>query len=89
MYADVRRKGTLGTLYLHIHFVLHVIDEIIMIANDYRVQGGRHCHFSNDVPIIHKTRVDDQFAFENNFEYYRRIRDVANLSSGLYTDFIY
>jgi hypothetical protein len=35
-----KRKGTL-VLFMcnHCPFVLHVIEEVVMIANDYRVQG--------------------------------------------------
>lgn len=47
-------KGKKGTLVIfmcnHCPFVLHVIDEIVMIANDYRVQGiGIVAISSNDV----------------------------------------
>ena len=47
-------KGEKGTLVLficnHCPFVLHVIDEIVMIANDYRVQGiGMVAISSNDI----------------------------------------
>jgi thiol-disulfide isomerase/thioredoxin len=40
-YADLKReKGTLVVFICnHCPFVLHVIDEIVRIANDYRVQG--------------------------------------------------
>ena len=51
-FADV--KGSKGTLVMficnHCPFVLHVIDEIVRIANDYRVQGlGVVTISSNDV----------------------------------------
>src|SRR5690606_15048252 len=47
-------KGEKGTLVIfmcnHCPFVLHVIDEIVMIANDYRVQGlGMVAISSNNV----------------------------------------
>lgn len=47
-------KGKKGTLVIfmcnHCPFVLHVIEEIVMIANDYRVQGiGIVAISSNDV----------------------------------------
>lgn len=47
-------KGKLGTLVVfmcnHCPYVLHVIDEIVMIANDYRVQGiGIVAISSNDI----------------------------------------
>jgi len=51
-FADL--KGSKGTLVIfmcnHCPFVLHVINEIVMIANDYRVQGlGIIAISSNDV----------------------------------------
>jgi peroxiredoxin len=47
-------KGEKGTLVIfmcnHCPFVLHVIDEVVMIANDYRVQGiGVVAISSNDI----------------------------------------
>ncbi|WP_339836185.1 thioredoxin family protein [uncultured Flavobacterium sp.] len=47
-------KGNKGTLVIficnHCPFVLHVIEEIVMIANDYRVQGiGVVAISSNDI----------------------------------------
>ncbi|PBJ06081.1 thioredoxin family protein [Flavobacterium sp. ACN6] len=47
-------KGSKGTLVMficnHCPFVLHVINEIVMIANDYRVQGiGVIAISSNDI----------------------------------------
>ncbi len=53
-------------------FVHHVLEEIVMIANDYRVQGiGIVAISSND---IKKSTQDTpelmtEFAFENNFEF--------------------
>jgi len=42
-YSFETLKGSKGTLVMflcnHCPFVLHVIEEIVMIANDYRVQG--------------------------------------------------
>ncbi|MFZ0597490.1 MAG: thioredoxin family protein, partial [Flavobacterium sp.] len=42
-YSFEDLKGPKGTLVVficnHCPFVLHVIQEIVMIANDYRVQG--------------------------------------------------
>lgn len=84
-YADV--KGEKGTLVLficnHCPFVLHVIDEIIMIANDYRVQGiGIVAISSNDVTNYPQDAPESmtEFAFENNFEFpylYDESQDVA------------
>jgi len=69
-------KGEKGTLVLFIcnqcPFVHHIIEEIVMIANDYRVQGiGIIAISSNDV---NKSPQDApelmaEFAFENNFEF--------------------
>ncbi len=69
-------KGTKGTLVVficnHCPFVLHVIEELVMIANDYRVQGlGIMAISSND---ILKYPQDGpafmaEFAFQNNFEF--------------------
>ena len=69
-------KGSKGTLVVficnHCPFVLHVIEELVMIANDYRVQGlGIMAISSND---IEKYPQDgpafmSEFAFQNNFEF--------------------
>ncbi|AWG21657.1 thioredoxin family protein [Flavobacterium faecale] len=80
-------KGEKGTLVMficnHCPFVHHVIDEIIMIANDYRVQGlGIVAISSNDV--IHfpqdSPALMTEYAFENNFEFpylYDATQEVA------------
>jgi hypothetical protein len=52
--------------------VHHVIDEVIRIANDYRVQGiGIVAISSNDVVNFPQDSPElmTQFAFENNFEF--------------------
>ncbi|MCP2027286.1 peroxiredoxin [Flavobacterium sp. HSC-32F16] len=54
MYSFEDLKGSKGTLVIfmcnHCPFVLHVINEIVMIANDYRVQGlGVIAVSSNDI----------------------------------------
>ncbi|MCW2119791.1 thioredoxin family protein [Flavobacterium sp. 7A] len=84
-FSDV--KGEKGTLVMficnHCPFVHHVIDEIIMIANDYRVQGlGLVAISSNDV--IHfpedSPALMTEYAFENNFEFpylYDATQEVA------------
>lgn len=80
-------KGQKGTLVMficnHCPFVLHVIDEIVMIANDYRVQGlGIVAISSNDVvkyPQDAPEKMAD-FALENkiNFPYlYDESQNVA------------
>lgn len=84
-FADL--KGEKGTLVMficnHCPFVHHVIDEIVRIANDYRVQGiGVVAISSND---INKFPQDDpelmtEFAFENNLEFpylYDETQEVA------------
>lgn len=86
-FSDV--KGEKGTLVVficnHCPFVLHVIDEIVMIANDYRVQGiGVVAISSNDVVKFPQDgpKLMTEFAFENNFEFpylYDELQDVAKL----------
>ena len=69
-------KGTKGTLVVficnHCPFVHHVIPEIIMIANDYRVQGlGIIAISSNDIekyPQDSPEKMTD-FAFENKIDF--------------------
>lgn len=69
-------KGHKGTLVLficnHCPFVLHVIDEIVMIANDYRVQGiGIVAISSNDIvkyPQDAPEKMAD-FALENKIDF--------------------
>ena len=84
-FADL--KGEKGTLVLFIcnqcPFVHHVIEEISMIANDYRVQGiGIIAISSND--ILNNPQdapaLMTEFAFENNFEFpylYDETQEVA------------
>jgi len=69
-------KGTKGTLVMficnHCPFVLHVINEIVMISNDYRVQGiGIIAISSNDVvkyPADAPELMAD-FALENKIDF--------------------
>ncbi|NJM79671.1 MAG: thioredoxin family protein [Flavobacterium sp.] len=69
-------KGQKGTLVMficnHCPFVLHVIDEIVMIANDYRVQGlGIVAISSNDIinyPQDAPEKMAD-FALENKIDF--------------------
>ncbi|VXA97527.1 Thioredoxin family protein [Flavobacterium sp. 9AF] len=69
-------KGHKGTLVIficnHCPFVLHVIDEIVMIANDYRVQGiGIVAISSNDIikyPQDSPEKMAD-FALENKIDF--------------------
>lgn len=80
-------KGEKGTLVIfmcnHCPFVVHVIDEVVRIANDYRVQGlGIVAISSNDVekyPQDAPEKMAD-FALENkiNFPYlYDASQEVA------------
>lgn len=80
-------KGKKGTLVLficnHCPFVHHVMDEVIRISNDYRVQGiGFVAISSNDVekyPMDSPELMFD-FAFKNHFEFpylYDESQDVA------------
>jgi hypothetical protein len=45
-----RGKGNVNPIHLQSPFVLHVIEEVVMISNDYKVQGlGVVAISSNDV----------------------------------------
>ena len=80
-------KGEKGTLVLficnHCPFVLHVIDEIVMIANDYRVQGiGIVAISSNDVVKYPQDAPDKMadFTLENKIDFpylYDETQEVA------------
>lgn len=84
-FADL--KGEKGTLVLficnHCPFVLHVIEEVVRISNDYRVQGlaviaissNDAKNYPQDGPELMR-----EFAFENNFEFsylYDETQEVA------------
>jgi peroxiredoxin len=69
-------KGSKGTLVIfmcnHCPFVLHVIEELIRIANDYRVQGiGMVAISSNDVEKYPQDGPDKmtEFAFAHGMEF--------------------
>lgn len=75
-YSFTDLKGSKGTLVMficnHCPFVLHVIDEIIMIANDYRVQGlGIIAISSNDALQYPQDGPEmmTEFAFQNRMEF--------------------
>lgn len=80
-------KGEKGTLVMficnHCPFVIHVIDEVVKIANDYRVQGiGIVAISSNDVVKYPQDSPENmsEFAFENRFEFpylYDETQEVA------------
>lgn len=69
-------RGEKGTLVMficnHCPYVHHVLDEIIMIANDYRVQGiGFVAISSNDIENYPADSPENmaEFAYENNFHF--------------------
>src|SRR5690606_21798376 len=80
-------KGEKGTLVMficnHCPYVIHVIDEVVKIANDYRVQGiGIVAISSNDVVKYPQDSPENmsEFAFENRFEFpylYDETQEVA------------
>lgn len=75
-FSFAQLKGEKGTLVMficnHCPFVHHVLDEIIMIANDYRVQGIGIIAISSNDPIKYPMDAPDkmtEFAFQNNFSF--------------------
>lgn len=73
-FADL--KGTKGTLVMficnHCPFVHHVLPEILMIANDYRVQGiGMMAISSNDAGKYPQDGPEQmtEFAFKNKISF--------------------
>lgn len=73
-FADI--KGQKGTLVMficnHCPFVHHVLSEILMIANDYRVQGiGVVAISSNDVEKYPQDGPElmTEFAFKNRIDF--------------------
>lgn len=73
-YDDL--KGSKGTLVLficnHCPFVIHVIEEVVRIANDYRVQGiGIIAISSNDIQKYPQDGPElmTEFAFNNKIEF--------------------
>ena len=84
-FADL--KGEKGTLVLficnHCPYVHQVIEEVLMIAHDYRVQGlGLIAISSNDILNypLDAPELMTEFAFENNFEFpylYDETQEVA------------
>jgi len=82
-------KGKKGTLVIficnHCPYVIHVIDEIVMIANDYRVQGiGVVAISSNDIlnyPQDSPEKMAD-FALKNKIDFpylYDASQEVAKI----------
>lgn len=75
-YSFQDLRGSKGTLVIfmcnHCPFVHHVLSEIIMISNDYRVQGlGIIGICSNDVEKFPQDspQMMTEFAFQNNIEF--------------------
>ncbi|MBS7255896.1 thioredoxin family protein [Flavobacterium branchiicola] len=76
IYSFEDLKGSKGTLVIfmcnHCPFVLHVITEIVMIANDYRVQGlGIVAISSNDIEKYPEDSPEmmTEFAFKNKIDF--------------------
>lgn len=86
-YSFNDSKGSKGTLIIficnHCPFVHHIVEELVMIANDYRVQGlGIAAISSNDVIKYPQDSPElmREFAFQNNFEFpylYDETQEVA------------
>lgn len=75
-YSFEDLKGSKGTLVIfmcnHCPYVLHVINEIVMIANDYRVQGiGVMAISSNDIEKFPQDSPEmmTEFAFQNKIDF--------------------
>ncbi|MPT34957.1 MAG: thioredoxin family protein [Flavobacterium sp.] len=75
-YSFSDLKGEKGTVVLficnHCPFVHHIIEEVVRIANDYRVQGvGFIAISSNDIVNYPQDAPElmTEFAFENKFEF--------------------
>lgn len=86
-YSFEELKGSKGTLVVficnHCPYVIQAIDEIVMIANDYRVQGiGIIAISSNDVVKYPQDGPKEmtEFAFKNKMEFpylYDATQEVA------------
>jgi thiol-disulfide isomerase/thioredoxin len=86
-YSYNELKGSKGTLVMficnHCPFVIHVVDEIVRIANDYRVQGiGMIAISSNDVSNYPQDgpKLMAEFAFKNKIDFpylYDESQEVA------------
>lgn len=92
-------KGKKGTLVIfmcnHCPYVLHVIEEIVMIANDYRVQGiGIVAISSNDIvkyPEDSPEKMAD-FALKNKIDFpylYDEYQEVAKAYDAACTPDLY
>jgi peroxiredoxin len=70
-----------------------MIEEVVMISNDYKVQGlvvaisNDAMNYPQDAP-----ELMTEFAFENNFEFpylYDETQEVAKAYHALYPDFFF
>ena len=87
-YTFDELKGSKGTLVIficnHCPYVHHAIDEIVMIANDYRVQGlGVFAISSSDISLFPQDRPEKMadFAMENRIDFpylFDADQEVAN-----------
>lgn len=75
-YSFSQLKGEKGTLVMficnHCPFVLHVMEEIIMVASDYKVQGIGMIAISSNDPIAYPQDGPEQmaeFAFEWSLDF--------------------
>jgi peroxiredoxin len=86
-YSFETLKGSKGTLVMflcnHCPFVLHVIEEIVMIANDYRVQGLGIIAISSNDAIQYPQDAPElmtEFAFKHKIDFpylYDESQEVA------------
>lgn len=86
-YSFEELRGSKGTLVMficnHCPFVHHVLEEVLMIANDYRVQGlGIIAISSNDATKYPQDGPEmmREFAFQNKIDFpylYDESQDVA------------
>ena len=97
-YSFENLKGDKGTLVIfmcnHCPFVVHALPEIIMIANDYRVQGlGIIAISSNDIEKFPQDSPEmmTEFAFQNKIDFpylFDENQEVAiNLDAACTPDF--
>lgn len=98
-YTFDELKGSKGTLVIficnHCPYVHHAIDEIVMIANDYRVQGlGVFAISSSDISMFPEDRPEKMadFAMENRIDFpylFDADQEVAKRFNAAYTPDFY
>lgn len=96
-YIDV--KGSQGTVVMficnHCPFVLHIVDELVRIVNDYRVQGIGFVAISSNDAISYPEDAPDkmtEFAFNNKFDFpylFDDSQEVAKMYDAACTPDIY